>query len=229
MIWEFALMDKRGLWTLNNSHGLYSRDFKDANQLKYVNWQLYYETTGLALRLNEIRFIQRCKNSPCPVFEFFLFIRHCSPKHRARIHVVLQGNWSDWVSGMLPHLVEYCRQYPKSSIEIRHPRWRIDYEGPHDLFKFLSFGHHFQCALRGTTDLRDFNGVHWRTKDWILGGWKPEYLNLPNLRIFPGDDEFDSMRFLHTVINYKGSRRIPHLEKLADYVADAHRLFEMGV
>ncbi|KAF2791656.1 hypothetical protein K505DRAFT_376606 [Melanomma pulvis-pyrius CBS 109.77] len=229
MIWEFALMDNRGLYTLNYCHRLYTLDFKDINQLKYVNWQLYYETRGLAVRLNEIHFIQRCKDSPCPVTKFFLFIRHCSPKNRAGIHVVLQGNWHDWVTGILPHLVEYCRRHPKSSIGIRHPQWRIDYQRPQDLFKLLSLGHHFQRALRGTTDLRDFGGVDWGKKGWILGGLGPEYLNLPNLRILPGDDKFDDKMFWNTVMKYKGSIGIPTREKLADYVADAHRLFEMGV
>lgn len=94
MIYHYALSYEEGL-TYKYEEGDTTFKFypiieaeHEVNRLKYVNHQLRMETTDLAIRVNDLEFLQTSPSNPEPGRQFLLFIRNCTERNKKSMHKI---------------------------------------------------------------------------------------------------------------------------------------------
>ncbi|ORY15996.1 hypothetical protein BCR34DRAFT_584698 [Clohesyomyces aquaticus] len=225
-IWKFALSEPNGLFYRrvddDKSFKLYTTPTpstededldtdaaanREANQLKYVCRQLYTETAGLGLKLNDLTFSRyepRGTNVPPETnVELGVFVKACSYRNLRGIKVITIKAEAVLPSRGTPHrgvpewkpLLQFCREHPRITVNF-HPSF---------LQASVTHGRQLRHAMAAVFCTRSDNQSVAFPKTTTLptaavyfpiwNSESPQPENIPNLRWFPLDSKFDEQSY----------------------------------
>ena len=220
----------------------------EVNRLKYVNHQFCMETTGLAIRVNDLEFLQTSPSNPEPGRQFLSFMKNCTEKNKKSMRKIsvnrsyatfkdcAMSKLSPEISDSTYAVVLFCTAYPKSYVHFTHSM-RYEPDGNPQLVFYVR-GCYLQMLYRHRNMEKLVPDLAFRTSLEAMAQahrarQPPSGLNLPNIRYWLAD-AFDESAFRNewqsTSNGYYARRLVGNVEGGLDtMVNEAREWYENGI
>jgi hypothetical protein len=179
--------------TTDSSHPHGVRKIPEANQLRFVNKQMYRETRGLSLRYNDLIF--------STVEDADYFFEHCATAHLTKLRLV-NIRWLDQSTLGLPNAEiwkstsRFCGLYPHVTVHVNASNRSPN--RPHTLLWLARYETHVRGTRHVLDALIEENSM---SRDAMRPHLPPEPgapMVHDNVRFFPAAEVFDEEEFKRT-------------------------------